>query len=184
MQTLFVIASLFPAILFAAPAPSMYADRIAHQVGDVLTVQIVENTSATAVATTNTKEEYNASLDGGGTSGLSKFMPFGAKGSTKSEHKGDGRTVRQGTLTGTLTAKVVELFPNGNMRIEGQKCLVVNGEKQITILRGVVRPEDISPGNVVNSNVIADAEIVFKGKGVLANAERPGIIARIFDWLF
>jgi flagellar L-ring protein FlgH len=184
MRLLLFIVSLFPAILFAGPAPSMYADPIARQVGDVLTVQIVENTSATAVATTNTKEEYNADLSGGGTSGLSKFMPFGANGSTKSEHKGNGTTVRQGRLTGTVTAKVVEVFPNGNMRIEGQKSVVINGEKQITILRGVVRPQDVSPANVVFSDVIADAEITFKGKGVLANVERPGIIARIFDWLF
>jgi len=48
----------------------------------------------------------------------------------------------------------------------------------------VVRPEDISPGNVIRSDLIADAEITFKGKGVLANTERPGIFARIFDWLF
>jgi flagellar L-ring protein precursor FlgH len=184
MRTLLFICSLLPALLFAEPAPSMFSDRIAHQVGDMLTVQIVENTSATAVATTNTKEEYNADLNGGGTSGFSKFIPFGATGSTKSEHKGNGSTVRQGRLTGTLTAKVVEVFPNGNMRIEGQKCLVINGEKQITILRGVVRPEDIAPGNVISSDVVADAEITFKGKGVLANAERPGILARIFDWLF
>jgi flagellar L-ring protein precursor FlgH len=162
----------------------MFADRIARQVGDVLTVQIVENTSATALATTNTKEEYKADLSGGSSGGFSKLIPFGANGGTKSEHKGDGRTVRQGRLTGTLTAKVVEVYPNGNMRIEGQKCLIINGERQMTILTGVVRPEDVAPGNVVSSDVIADAEIAFKGKGVLANAERPGLIARLFDWLF
>jgi flagellar L-ring protein FlgH len=168
----------------ASPAPSMYSDRIARRVGDVVTIQIVENSSASAVASTNTKEEYGASLDGSGSGGL-KFIPlFSATGNTKSEHKGDGRTVRQGSVTGVLTAKVVEVFPNGNLRIEGQKSVIINGERQLTVLTGVVRPEDVTLQNTVTSDLIADAQITFKGKGVLANAERPGFFARLFDWLF
>ncbi|RPH95734.1 flagellar basal body L-ring protein FlgH [candidate division KSB1 bacterium] len=185
MRILFVLISFLPTLALAIPpAPSMYADRVARQVGDVLTVQIVENTTATAVAGTNTKEEYDASLDGGGSGGLDFIPLFSGKGATKSEHKGDGRTVRQGRLTGKITAKVVEVFPNGNLRIEGQKSVIINGERQMTILTGVVRPEDIALGNVISSDLIADAEITFKGKGVLANTERPGFFARIFDWLF
>jgi flagellar L-ring protein precursor FlgH len=184
MRFVLTIVLLIPAVMLAAPAPSMFADKVARQVGDILTVQIVENTTATVTAGTNTKEEYNADLTGSGTGGLSKFIPFGASGGTSSEHKGNGQTNRQGKLTGILTARVVEVFPNGNLRIEGQKCLLINGEKQMTVLTGIVRPEDISPQNVITSDAIADAELSFKGKGVLANAERPGIITRIFDWLF
>jgi flagellar L-ring protein FlgH len=168
----------------AAPAPSMFADRVARHVGDILTVQIVENTSATAIAGTNTKEEYDASLDANGSGGLNFIPLVSGKGSTKSEHKGNGTTQRQGRLTGVVTAKVVEVFPNGNLRIEAQKSVIINGEKQLTILTGVVRPEDISTQNQITSDLIADAQITFRGKGVLANTERPGIIARIFDWLF
>jgi flagellar L-ring protein FlgH len=185
MRIAAIFLSLFPLLAWAgAPAPSMFADRVARRVGDVVTIQIVENTTATAVAGTNTKEEYDAGLDGSGSGGLDFIPLFSASGSSKSEHKGDGRTTRQGRLTGIITAKVVEVFPNGNLRIEGQKSLIINGERQITVLTGVVRPEDINPDNSVMSNMIADAEITFKGKGVLANTERPGFFARIFDWLF
>ncbi len=187
MRAIFTFIGIFAATITAAaasPAPSMFADRIARNVGDILTVEIIENSSATATANTNTKSEYKAGLSGT-SSGALDFIPlFGADGDTKSEHKGDGRTTRQGRLTGTVTVKVVEVFPNGNLRIEGQKNVIINGERQLTILTGVVRPEDISPQNYVMSNQIADAEITFKGKGVLANSERPGFFARIFDWLF
>lgn len=183
-RVVFIVGMLAVSAFAKSPAPSMFADRIARDVGDVLTVRIIENTSATAIAGTNTKSEYKAGLNGGGTGALDFIPLFGADGGAKSEHKGDGRTLRQGRLTGTVTASVVEVFPNGNLRIEGQKSVVINGERQLTILSGVIRPEDISPDNSILSNMIADAEITFKGKGVLGNTERPGFIARIFDWLF
>ena len=182
--SLLVLLALAVPALASTPAPSMYADRIAHRVGDVVTVRIIENTTASAVANTKTKSEYDAELGGSGSGSLDFIPIFSGTGSTKSEHKGDGRTTRQGYLSGTVTAKVVEVFPNGNLRIEGEKSLIINGERQLTILTGVVRPEDISPDNSIASSMIADAEITFKGKGVLANTERPGFFARIFDWLF
>jgi flagellar L-ring protein precursor FlgH len=185
MRTLILLVLLSPLCLQASmPAPSMYSDRIAHQVGDILTIQIVENTMATAVTNTNTKEEYGADISAGG-SGALDFIPLlSGNGSTKSEHKGNGQTVRQGKINGVVTAKIVEVFPNGNLRIEAQKSVVINGERQLTVLTGVIRPEDVTTGNTVTSDLIADAEITFKGKGVLANAERPGFFARIFDWIF
>jgi flagellar L-ring protein FlgH len=168
----------------AAPAPSLFVDRTAHSVGDIITILIEENSVASASAGTNTKSEYGAEIGASGSGGLDFIPLLSGSGSTKSEHKGNGRTSRQGSLQATLTAKVVEVFPNGNMRIEGEKNIIINGERQLTVLTGVVRPEDISPRNTVSSDLIADAEITFKGKGVLANTERPGFIARIFDWLF
>ncbi len=167
------LVCLLPLLAVASPAPSLYCDPIARCTGDILTVQIVENTSATAVANTNTKSEYDASVSAGGTGALDFLPLLSGSGSTKGEHKGDGRTQRQGRLTGTVTVKVVEVFPDGNMRIEGQKSLVINGERQLTILSGVIRPQDVTPDNTIRSDRIADAEITFKGKGVLANTEAP-----------
>ncbi|MDD5088584.1 MAG: flagellar basal body L-ring protein FlgH [bacterium] len=183
-RVIFIVGLLATSGFAKSPAPSLFADRIARDIGDVLTVRIIENTTASAIAGTNTKSEYKAGLEGGGTGALDFVPLFGGDASAKSEHKGDGRTTRQGRLTGTVTAAVVEVFPNGNLRIEGQKSLVINGERQLTILSGVIRPEDIAPDNSIFSNMIANAEITFKGKGVLGNTERPGFFARIFDWLF
>jgi flagellar L-ring protein FlgH len=177
-----ISAGIFP--LYASPAPSLFSDRTARAIGDIITVEIVENSSASASAVTNTKAEYGAELGASGSGGLDFIPLLSGTGSSKSEHKGNGRTSRSGSLSATLTAKVVEVYPNGNMKIEGEKSVIINGEKQLTILTGIVRPEDITPRNTVSSDLIADAEITFKGKGVLANSERPGFFARIFDWLF
>ena len=76
------------------------------------------------------------------------------------------------------------ILPNGDLRIEGEKSIIINGERQLTILSGTVRQQDITPQNTITSDLIGDAEISYKGKGVLANTERPGIFARIFDWIF
>ncbi|MCC6477536.1 flagellar basal body L-ring protein FlgH [bacterium] len=175
-------------VVFAAPstgvAPSLYSDCIARQVGDQLTVLIIENSLATASARTNTKGEYDAEASAGGTGALDFIPLLSGSGSTKSEHKGTGSTTRQGTLRASRVTRVVEVLPNGDLRIEGQKSVVINGEKQLTILSGTVRQQDITPSNTVTSDLIGDAEISYKGKGVLANTERPGFFARIFDWLF
>jgi flagellar L-ring protein precursor FlgH len=162
----------------------MYADRIARDVGDILTIEIVDNTTATATARTNTKSEFDAKLEAGGTGALDFIPLLGGGGSSKSEHKGNGSTVRQGSLRGTITVKIVEVFGNGNLRIEGQKEVIINGERQLTILSGVIRSDDITPRNTITSDLLADASITYKGKGILANSERPGIFARVFDWLF
>ncbi|MBK8128365.1 MAG: flagellar basal body L-ring protein FlgH [bacterium] len=165
-------------------APSFYNDCNARNVGDQLTVLIIENSLASASARTNTKGEFDAELQAAG-SGPLDFIPLlSGSGSSKSEHKGTGTTTRQGTFRGSVVVRVIEVLPNGDMRIEGQKSFVINGERQLTILSGTVRQSDVTPDNTVTSDLIGDAEISYKGKGVLGNTERPGVIARIFDWIF
>jgi flagellar L-ring protein precursor FlgH len=165
-------------------APSMYSDCIARYVGDQVTVLIIENSLASASARTNTKGEYSAEASAGGTGALDFVPLLSGNGATKSEHKGNGTTSRQGTLRASVVARVVEVLPNGDLRIEGEKSVIINGERQLTIISGTVRQEDITPSNTITSDLIGDAEISYKGKGVLANSERPGIFARIFDWIF
>ena len=165
-------------------APSLYSDCIARNVGDQLTVLIIENSLASASARTNTKGEYDAELGASGTGALDFVPLLSGAGSSKSEHKGTGTTTRQGTLRASVVTRVVEVLPNGDLRIEGQKSVVINGEKQLTILSGTVRKQDITPQNTITSDLIGDAEISYKGKGVLANTERPGFFARLFDWIF
>lgn len=185
MRCLSIIISLIlTSAIMAGPAPSMYQDRIARDVGDILTIEIQDNTTASVTANTNTKAEYGASVDAGGTGALDFVPLLSGSGNTKSEHKGNGNTNRQGSLRGSITVKIVEVYPNGNLRIEGQKEVIINGERQLTILSGMIRAEDITPRNTISSEMLADASITYKGKGILGNAERPGFFARIFDWLF
>ena len=184
-------------------AASLYEDRKARRVNDLLTILIAENVSATNTASTNDSRDSSASyavadLFGANTDfgiqGLpllkklypaTKFTPT-ASGSSKSSFAGKGDTSRNGTITATITAKVVELMPNSNMVVESRKEVVVNNEKQIVVLRGIVRPDDISTSNTIISTYIADAQIYLVGDGVLADKQSQGWLVRALDsvWPF
>jgi flagellar L-ring protein precursor FlgH len=93
---------------------------------------------------------------------------------------GDGTTSRTSTLSAILTARVVDVLPNGYLVIEGSKTTLVNSENQVITVRGVVRPADLSNGNTVQSGSIAQLELKINGKGVVNDAiRRPNILYRI-----
>ena len=114
-----------------------------------------------------------------------KFTPS-ASGSSKSKFAGKGDTSRKGNITATITAKVIEVLPNSNMVVESRKEVVVNNEKQIVVLRGIVRPDDISTSNTIASTFVADAQIYLVGDGVLADKQSQGWLVRALDsvWPF
>ncbi|GIX47077.1 MAG: hypothetical protein KatS3mg131_1288 [Candidatus Tectimicrobiota bacterium] len=99
---------------------------------------------------------------------------------------GKGSTERKNSVTATLTAVVREVFPNGNLYIEGTKEVIINNERQYLILSGVIRPEDIRPDNSITSDQIADVRIVYSGSGVVSDKQRPGWLGRLLDvvWPF
>ncbi len=188
--------------LWRDPA-SLYEDRKARRVNDLVTILIAENTAATNTASTNDSRDSTAAyavddLFGANTDfgiqtwplikklypGL-KFTPT-ASGSSKSNFAGKGDTTREGTITAAITAKVVEVLPNSNMVIESRKEVVVNNEKQIIVLRGIVRPDDISTNNTITSTYVADAQIYLVGDGVLADKQSQGWLVRALDniWPF
>lgn len=183
---------------------SLFEDRKARRVNDLVTIIISESTSAMKTASTSASRESSADygldtlfgmntdfnihklpLINGLYRGTNIFTPS-AKGSAKSDFKGDGDTVRTGKITGTITAKVVEVLPNGNLVIESRKEVVVNNEKEILVLRGIVRPDDISPNNTVLSQYVADAQIYLVGEGTLGDKQSQGWLVRFLDkiWPF
>jgi flagellar L-ring protein precursor FlgH len=182
---------------------SFYEDRKAKRVNDLLTILITETTTATKTASTNAKGASSAKygiddLFGANTDfgiqnlplikkmypGL-KFTPS-ASGSSTSSFAGKGDTARTGKLTATITAKVVEVLPNSNMVIESRKEVIVNNEKEIVVLRGIVRPDDISTNNTILSQYVGDAQIYLVGDGVLDDKQSQGWLVRILDkvWPF
>ena len=86
-------------------------------------------------------------------------------------------------MTGQIAARVVKVLDNGNMVVEGRRSVVVNNETQVITLSGVIRPEDVTSNNTILSSQVADAEIQMEGRGVLAEAQSPGILFRFLDWL-
>ena len=184
-------------------AASLYEDKKARRVNDLITILITENTTASNTASTDATRDSTANyavanLFGAKTDfgiqalplikkmypGL-QFTPT-ASGNSTSAFAGKGDTARKGTLTATITAKVVEVLPNSNMVIESRKEVIVNNDKQIIVIKGIVRPDDISTANTVISANVADAQIYLVGDGVLDDKQSQGWLVRALDsvWPF
>ncbi len=97
------------------------------------------------------------------------------------DHTAKGETNRESTFETSVSCVVTEVLPNGNLRIEGRRDITINHENQFIILSGIVRPEDISAGNAVESKKIADARIEYSGDGDLDDQQRPGWLNRLFS---
>jgi len=159
------------------------SDVRAVQVDDLVT--IVVNEKASAVATGTTKTSRASSVDSSVTSLAGLKSPAGAlpnllKGSTATALDGEGTTSRGATLTATLSARVTHVLPNGYLVLEGTKDVQVNSEHQVVTVRGVIRPADLNPGNVIASDQIAQMEIKINGRGVVNDAvKRPFFLYRL-----
>jgi len=176
-------------------------DMRAFRVGDLVTVSIVETSQATKKA--NTKTARDSSIDAGidnafgwenkikeltsfGNSGVrSALDPTSlAKASIKNNFTGSGETSRDESMTASITARVVDVMPNGNLFIQGVREIKVNNEVQFITLSGLIRPVDISPDNTVLSSYIADAKISYAGRGAVSDKQRPGWLTRVIDFIW
>ncbi len=176
----------------------LYEDLKARRLNDIVTIKVMENITGSGKADTSIKRDSSleAGVDElfGAPLNLNLRNLYGqgytfspsVKGGMKDDFKGSGETTRQGKLVGTITAKVVEVMPNGNLVLEARKEIIINNEKQILILRGMARPDDIGVDNTILSTRLTDTEIYFVGKGVLQDKQRPGWLVRILDkiWPF
>jgi len=173
----------------AAPASglyhSLYVDRRGKQVGDVITVMVVEASKASNESGTQTQKDHSVSASAERATGLLDFLPsFGFGAGSNANYKGSGETKREGSLKATVTARITEVMDNGNLVLQGSKVVEINSEKEILEISGVIRQEDVGPENTVYSYNIADAKIVYTGNGNVFTGQRPGVIARFFNWLF
>lgn len=162
-------------------ARSLFEDRKARRVGDLVTVILVENMNARKSASTSTQKE--SSLDMPDPYLLGADAPNFLSNQLDSSRgfKGSGNSAQSNSLSGTVTARVVEVLPDGALRIQGDKQVRLNqGEEQIRI-SGLVRPEDISSANTVSSTRIGDARITYAGTGTLADANSMGWLSRFFN---
>jgi flagellar L-ring protein FlgH len=173
---------------------TFYVDQRAKTVGDIITVKITEVSAATEKATTDTAR--NSSLQAGVPNFLGMELNQGGKlfatpdkmitASSKNDFSGSGETTRSGSLSATITARVVDVMPNGNLAIEGKRELYVNNEKKEILLQGVIRQKDIASDNSIFSTQVADAKVMYTGVGTIGEKQRPGWLSRAFDlvWPF
>jgi flagellar L-ring protein FlgH len=161
----------------------LFEDRKPRMVGDILTIQINENLNASQSANSSTekKSSTTASLPkvtgilGKGINGLN----LNATGDNA--YNGTGQTASSGVFTGTITVTVIEVLPNGNLQVAGEKQIGIRENSETLKLSGVVDPAFIQPGNTISSTQIADVRLDYRGGGYIEEAQIQGWLSRVFN---
>ncbi|MCC4595555.1 flagellar basal body L-ring protein FlgH [Xanthomonas campestris pv. phormiicola] len=173
------------AIYAAGPGLSLYSDRRARDVGDLLTITLVESTNASSTANTSiTKKDavtmatptlLGAPLTVNGVNVLNNAT------SGDRSFAGKGNTAQSNTMQGSITVTVMQRLPNGNLVIQGQKNLRLNQGDELVQVQGIVRAADIAPDNTIASSKVADARIAYGGRGAVAQSNAMGWLSRFFN---
>ena len=185
--------------MYVANRADFYTDIKAHQVGDIITVEITETSKAKKKNDTKAERtsEFKAGvpfLMGYESSLIPNYSDminndrgaymFGADFKSKTDAKAE--LTKEDTMSAAIGCTVMEVLPNGNLIIKGQREIQVNGETQFILLHGTVRASDVSSNNSVLSTQLADARIHYTGRGVLTDKQKPGWLTRLMDsiWPF
>jgi flagellar L-ring protein precursor FlgH len=163
---------------------NLFRDLKAHNVNDVVTILVSESTQALASADASNSRSTSASAGFDNLFGLENRiseLPTMVSGESESSFEGKGSTSRQTTLATNLTARVVDVLPNGYLVVEGMREIHVNNENQSVYLTGVIRPEDISPHNIVPSSAVAQMTVRLEGRGVVSQPIKPGWLYKILN---
>jgi flagellar L-ring protein precursor FlgH len=169
---------------------TLFADLRARNVNDLVTVQVIENVNASGSADSNLDKSSNgdigvSSVFGHNAKFADWFDPTAlARWSASTEFQGGGQTTRSGALSAVMTARVTEVLPNGDLVLEGVREIEINGDRQIIVLTGVVRPADINPGNVVPSTAVGQMRIRYFGRGLIKDNLSPGWLMKLFNKIF
>ena len=157
-------------------------DRNARYVNDLLTIRVVESLSASGSAGSNVDKDGSASATFPGRIGseLSRILPM----STSTSFQGSGGTTRTTELFATLTVRVTEVLPSGDLVVEGVREVNINGDRSVVVLSGVVRTTDIRPGNVVLSTQVGQLRIQSLSQGLVKDSLTPGWLIRVLNKIF
>jgi len=163
---------------------SLFSDVKARRIGDTVTIRLAERTQASKSASTDASKD--SSIDTGvplllgGNLTRNGNQVLNNEWETKQDFTGKGNSSQSNSLDGNITVTVAEVYPNGNLYVRGEKWLTLNQGEEFVQVSGIVRPVDIGSDNSVPSYKVADARITYSGKGTLADANRPGLLARFF----
>jgi flagellar L-ring protein precursor FlgH len=168
----------------------LYEDSRARRLNDLVTIKIVETVKGSNKQDTTTNKEtknndalsnfFDVTLAAAKLSkGLAKVPQI--RSNNKDSFKGTGATSNEGTLIGTITARVVDVQPNGNMVIDSRKEITVNYEKQILVLQGIIRADDVDPDNTVTSQRVAEARLFLVGAGFMSEQQSAGTFNRFMS---
>ena len=164
---------------------ALFEDQKARNIGDVLTILLVETTTAKSSAATSTAKDTNSSMAAPTVAGMPVTINGVSvlSGALESAHKfsGSGDSTQSNTLQGSVTVTVIGRQANGNLIVRGEKHLSLNQGSEYVRIEGVVRPADIAPDNTISSSRVANARISYTGEGTLAESNSKGWLARFFS---
>ena len=180
-------ASRGPAIGWAS---GLWTDHRARDVNDLITVRVVENVVGTGSADSSLNKSGSLAAALPNFFGLENYLPGAldpanlVRGASGSDFTGGGTTTRAGTLQAVVTARVAEVLPNGTLVLQGIREVEVNGDRQVMVLTGLVRPQDVGPNNVVLSPSIGQFRIRYFGTGLIKDTLKPGWLTRVLNKIF
>lgn len=154
---------------------NLQADYKASRLNDLVTIVVVQRTTAQATGNVGSQRDFNTTSGISGlaghisTSGLTNLLT--AQSSTKL--KGAGSTDASTSMNTNLAGQVIAVLPNGNLVVEAERMVAINNQKETMLVRGVLRPGDVRPDNSALSTVLSNLEVELKGKGVVSDATRP-----------
>ena len=156
----------------------------ATSVGDIITIVLVERTQATKSNSADTSRNGNLGLTPPSTGPLSKlFSASDVAMGGQNTFTGKGGATQSNALSGEITVTVAAVYPNSTMMVKGEKALTLNRGDEFIQISGLVRQADISPDNRIASTRVADAKIIYTGKGEIARASRQGWLQRFFSMI-
>lgn len=166
----------------AASYRPMFEDHRARLVGDTLTIQIVEKVAASqsANSTVNKTGELSAGISALPGVKLSHLAGANAAATSGNTFAGKGETTSNNDFTGTITANVVGVLPNGHLIVAGEKQIGINQHVDVLRFTGQVDPRAIQPGNTVPSAQVANVRVEHRGRGAMADAQGTGWLSRFF----
>ncbi|MFZ2995902.1 flagellar basal body L-ring protein FlgH [Sphingobium sp.] len=154
----------------------------ATSVGDIITIVLVERTQATKSNSADTNRSGNLGLTPPSSGILSKlFSASDVSMGGQNAFTGKGNATQSNALSGEITVTIAQVYPNGTMLVKGEKALTLNRGDEYIQISGLVRQADISPDNRIASTRVADAKIIYTGKGEIARASKQGWLQSFFS---
>jgi flagellar L-ring protein precursor FlgH len=165
-----------------ATARPLFEDRRARFVGDTITINIAEKTAAAKKSDTKADRSHDASLGIPTIAGLplKSFQGATLAANSSTSFEGSGENTSSNNFTGTLTVTVIDVYPNGNLLVSGEKQIGLKEGEEFIRFSGVVNPNTITASNTVQSTQVADARIEYKANGFIDSAQVMGWLGRFF----
>jgi flagellar L-ring protein precursor FlgH len=157
----------------------LFSDIKPRRVGDILTIVLSENTVSTKQSRTQTQKDDTLNINDPTLFG--NRFGIGTNVDQQREFNSQGQSQQSNSLIGNITVTVIQVYPNGNLLVRGEKAVGLNQGYETIKISGIVRPYDIRADNTVLSTQVADVRVEYRGKGALADANRQGWLSRFFS---